>query len=96
MQFTNLAALFLSAITLSSAAALHPRIISADTIVQDIENIHRGVLANQAATEAYEGGDVATTLIEGTPVCPTDVQDQPTHVILTTAPRKSSQSAQST
>ncbi|KAM0695961.1 hypothetical protein Q7P36_004444 [Cladosporium allicinum] len=67
MQFTNLAALFLSAITLSSAAAIHPRIISADTIVQDIQNIHSGVLANQAATEAYEGGDVATTLIEGTP-----------------------------
>jgi len=67
MQITNLAALFLSAITLSSAAAL-PSLITADTIVSDIEGIHRGVLANQAATEAYEGGDVATTLIQGTPV----------------------------
>jgi hypothetical protein len=67
MQFTNLAALFFSAITLTSAAAL-PTLITADTIVQDIQNIHSGVLANQAATEAYEGGDVATTLIQGTPV----------------------------
>jgi hypothetical protein len=67
MQITNLAALFLLAITLSSAAAL-PSLITADTIVSDIEGIHKGVLANQAATEAYEGGDVATTLIQGTPV----------------------------
>ena len=67
MQITNLAALFFSAITLSSAAAL-PTLITADTIVQDVENIHQGVLANQAATKAYEGGDVATTLIQGTPV----------------------------
>jgi len=80
MQFTNLAALFLSAITLSSAAAIHPRIITADTIVQDVQNIHEGVLANQAATEAYEGGDLATTLIEGTPVSFTDAKDHPIHI----------------
>jgi hypothetical protein len=68
MQFTNVAALFLSAISLSSAAAIHPRIITADTIIQDVYNIHEGVLANQAATKAYEGGNLATTLIQGTPV----------------------------
>jgi hypothetical protein len=96
MQITNLAALFLSAITLSRAAAL-PSLITADTIVQDIENIHRGVLANQAATEAYEGGDVATTLIQGTPVSIFNVKDPaypPNHTHA--ASRKSSQSAQST
>jgi hypothetical protein len=65
MQLTNLAALFFSVATLTSAAALPG--ITADTIVQDIKNIDAGVQANEKATEAYEGGDVTTTIVEGTP-----------------------------
>jgi hypothetical protein len=67
MHFTRFAAVLLSA-SLASAATIHRRIISADTIIQDVNNINDGVLANQAATEAYEGGNLLTTLIQGTPV----------------------------
>lgn len=67
MHITRFATVFLSA-SLASAAAIHRRVISADTIVQDVKNIHNGVLANHAATEAYEGGNLLTTLIQGTPV----------------------------
>lgn len=67
MYFTRFATVLLSA-SLASAATLHRRIITADTIIQDVENIHNGVLANRAATEAYEGGNLLTTLILGTPV----------------------------
>jgi len=67
MHFTRFAAVLLSA-SLASAAAIHRRIISADTIIQDVNNIHNGVLANREATEAYEAGNLVTTLIQGTPV----------------------------
>jgi hypothetical protein len=67
MHFTRFAAVLLSA-SLASAAAIHRRIISADTIIQDVNNINDGVLANREATEAYEGGNLVTTLILGTPV----------------------------
>ncbi|KAL1586697.1 hypothetical protein WHR41_04634 [Cladosporium halotolerans] len=53
------------------AASLHRRTIPASTIIQDIENIHQGVLANTAATEAYDGGNLLTTLVTGTPVLAT-------------------------
>lgn len=67
MRFARFAAVLLSA-SVASAATIHRRIISADTIVQDVKNIHNGVLANHEATEAYEGGNIVSTLIEGTPV----------------------------
>jgi hypothetical protein len=67
MQLTNLAALLFSAATITSAATL-PSIITADTIVADIKAIDKGVHANEAATEAYEGGDIKTTVVEGVPV----------------------------
>lgn len=67
MHITRFATVLLSA-SLAGAATLHRRIITADTIIQDIDNIHNGVLANQAATEAYQGGNLLTTLIQGTPV----------------------------
>jgi TctA family transporter len=67
MHFTRFAAVLLSA-SLASAAAIHRRIISADTIIQDVNNINDGVLANREATEAYEGGNLVTTLVLGTPV----------------------------
>lgn len=54
--------------TLTTASSLIPRIISADTIIQDVSNIHEGVLANKRATESYTGGNLLTTLIQGTPV----------------------------
>lgn len=44
------------------------QLISADTLYQDITNINNAVLANQAATAAFNGGNIVTTLIEGTPV----------------------------
>jgi len=67
MHFARFATVLLSA-SLASAAAIHRRIISADTIIQDVNNIHNGVLANREATEAYEGGNLLTTLVLGTPV----------------------------
>jgi len=67
MRFTRFATILLSA-SLAGAAALHRRIITADTIIQDVNNINNGVLANREATEAYEGGNLVTTLIQGTPV----------------------------
>jgi hypothetical protein len=67
MYFTRFATILLSA-SIASAATIHRRIISADTIIQDVNNINDGVLANRAATEAYEGGNLLTTLVQGTPV----------------------------
>lgn len=55
-------------IALATAAPLTSRSLAADTIIQDIDNINNGVLANQAATSAYQGGNIATTLIQGAPV----------------------------
>ena len=59
---------FLLTASLATAAPLTSRSLAADTVYQDITNIHTGVLANQAATSAYQGGNIATTLIQGTPV----------------------------
>lgn len=67
MHLPHLATLAL-AVSLSTASALLPRIITADTINQDVSNINAGVLANREATEAYQGGNILTTLVEGTPV----------------------------
>ena len=67
MHFTRFAAVLLSA-SLAGAATIHRRIITADTIIQDVNNINAGVLANREATEAYQGGNLVTTLIQGTPV----------------------------
>ncbi|KAL0253152.1 hypothetical protein SLS55_010605 [Diplodia seriata] len=71
----------LSPITLlfaAAAAAASPPltkridIITADTLIQDITNIHTGVLANTRATEAYSGsGGLLTSLIQGAPVLAT-------------------------
>lgn len=61
--------LVLAAATAASAAStLAKRAVTADTLIQDITNIHNGVLANQQATQNYEGGNIVTALIEGTPV----------------------------
>jgi len=86
MQLTNLAAFLFSAITLTSAAAL-PNPITADTIVQDVENIHHGVLANTAATEAYEGGDLKTTIVQGAPAR-VHKREKPNLSILTNQPQE--------
>lgn len=67
MYIRYLATLALAA-PFSAAAALFPRIITANTIIQDVTNIHNGVLANKKATEAFEGGNLVTTLVQGTPV----------------------------
>lgn len=67
MLFQHLTTLSLFT-SLSFASALVPRIVTADTLVKDIDNIHAGVLANTAATEAYEGGNIITTLVQGAPV----------------------------
>lgn len=69
MHITRLATWLLSA-SVATALAIHPRIITADTIIQDVKNIDSGVKANRAATESYEGGNLLTSLIEGTPVRP--------------------------
>ena len=58
----------------SAAAALIPRTITADTIIQDVTNIDNGVAANKKATQAFEGGNLLTTLVEGTPVLATVAQ----------------------
>lgn len=61
-------------LTLSSthgSSTFKRQLISADTLIQDVTNIHNGVLANQAATAKFEGGNVVTSLVEGTPVIAT-------------------------
>ncbi|OJD30494.1 cell wall galactomanno protein [Diplodia corticola] len=45
--------------------------ITADTLIQDITAIHAGVLANTRATQAYSGGTVLTSLLQGAPVLAT-------------------------
>lgn len=69
MHLTHLPTLLCA--TLTTASSLIPRIITADTLIRDVNNIHAGVLANKAATEAYNGGNLLTTLIQGTPVLTT-------------------------
>lgn len=70
MQLTHLPLLLLA--TLTTSTPLLPRaLITASTLIQDVTNIHNGVLANKAATESYTGGNLLTTLVQGTPVLTT-------------------------
>lgn len=64
--------LLLTTLTYASPIAIHSASsTAADTLVQDVTNIHHGVLANQAFTAVYTGGDLVTSLVEGTPVLAT-------------------------
>ncbi|KAH7042084.1 hypothetical protein B0J12DRAFT_213638 [Macrophomina phaseolina] len=51
-----------STISLAGITCL-PRVL-----IQDITNIHVGVLANQQASAAYQGGNLVTAFVERTPV----------------------------
>lgn len=66
--FAMLFAPILVLASVASAASLSKRIVTPDVLIQDITNIHNGVLANQQASAAYQGGNLVTSLVEGTPV----------------------------
>ncbi|GME66013.1 putative cell wall galactomanno protein [Neofusicoccum parvum] len=59
----------LLAASAASAASLTKRLaVTPDVLIQDITNIHNGVLANQQASQNYAGGNLVTTLVDGAPV----------------------------
>lgn len=71
MKFYNIVVATLQLASVSASVTSRRQLITADTLIQDISNINQGVLANQQATENFQGGNVATTLVEGTPVIAT-------------------------
>jgi len=53
---------------LATASAITLPKHDANTLVQDVANINKGVLDTTAAVNAFNGGDISTSVVEGTPV----------------------------
>lgn len=69
--YTLLTPALLAFVSASAINQSKRQLITADTLNQDVLNIHNAVLANQAATSNYNSGDPVTGLVEGTPVLAT-------------------------
>ena len=63
----------ITSVSVSASAIPHTKrlVVTPADLYQDITNIHVAVLANQVATENFQGGNVVTSLVEGVPVIAT-------------------------